>query len=157
MNFTRGIFKKIKHCIVSSLLSFLINPFWGPCWVFVALRAFLLRREGAILCRGAHTSRCSGFSFVGPRLQGTGSAAVAHGLDCPTACGIFPDQGLNPCLLDLLYWQAGVPLYHERHLGSPSFLYDQILSCLDRPHFVCLFIRWWTLDLDGFHFWAIYE
>ena len=26
-----------------------------------------------------------------------GSALVAHGLSCSTACGIFPDQGSNPC------------------------------------------------------------
>ena len=25
--------------------------------------------------------------------------SVAHGLSCPTACGVFPDQGSNPCLL----------------------------------------------------------
>ena len=31
------------------------------------------------------------------RLEGTGSAAVAHELGCPHACGIFPHQGLNPC------------------------------------------------------------
>ena len=28
---------------------------------------------------------------------------MAHGLSCSAACGIFPDQGLNPCLL---HWQA---------------------------------------------------
>ena len=28
---------------------------------------------------------------------------MAHGLSCSTACGIFPDQGLNPCPL---HWQA---------------------------------------------------
>ena len=27
----------------------------------------------------------------------------AHGLSCPTACGIFPNQGSNPCPL---HWQA---------------------------------------------------
>ena len=32
-------------------------------------------------------------------LQHTGSAVVAHGLSWSVACGIFPDQGLNPCLL----------------------------------------------------------
>jgi len=31
-------------------------------------------------------------------LQGTwASVAVAQGLSCPAACGIFPDQGSNPC------------------------------------------------------------
>ena len=28
-------------------------------------------------------------------LQSIGSLDVAHGLRCPAACGIFPDQGLN--------------------------------------------------------------
>ena len=30
------------------------------------------------------------------QLQHAGSAAVAHGLSCFTACGIFLDQGWNP-------------------------------------------------------------
>ena len=43
-----------------------------------------------------------------------GSAVVAHGASCSTACGIFPDQGSNPCPL---HWQAdSQPL---RHQGSP--------------------------------------
>ena len=46
---------------------------------------------------------------VAPRLWSTGSAVV-HGLRCSMACGIFPDQGLNPCLL---HWQAdSLPLSH---------------------------------------------
>ena len=40
-------------------------------------------------------------------LQGTtlevGSVVVTHGLSCPVACGIFPDQGWNLCLLQ---WQV---------------------------------------------------
>ena len=32
-----------------------------------------------------------------------GSVVVAHGLSCSAACGIFPDQGSNPCPLP---WQA---------------------------------------------------
>ena len=30
-------------------------------------------------------------------LQGTGSVVVGHRLSCPTAGGVFPDQGANPC------------------------------------------------------------
>ena len=30
----------------------------------------------------------------------TGSAVVAHRLSCPVACGIFPDQVLNPHALN---------------------------------------------------------
>ena len=34
------------------------------------------------------------------RLWGTkASVAVAHRLSCPVACGVFPDQGSNPCPL----------------------------------------------------------
>ena len=47
----------------------------------------------------------------------TSSVAVAHGHSCSLACGIFPNQGLNPFLL---HWQVdSLPL---SHLGSPVFL-----------------------------------
>ena len=36
-------------------------------------------------------------------LRSAGSVVVAHGLSCSAACGIFPDQGSNPCPL---HWQA---------------------------------------------------
>ena len=51
------------------------------------------------------SSRCAGLSLSWPlplRSTGsrrTGSVAVAHGPSCSVACGIFPDQGLNPCPL----------------------------------------------------------
>ena len=39
-------------------------------------------------------------SFVAEhRLQGTGSVVVVYGVSCSVAYGIFPDQGLNLCLL----------------------------------------------------------
>ena len=41
---------------------------------------------------------------------------MAHGPSCSAACGIFPDQGSNPCPLN---WQAdSQPL---RHQESPYF------------------------------------
>ena len=40
---------------------------------------------------------------VAPGLQRTESVVVAYGLSYPAACGIFPDQGLNLCLL---HWQV---------------------------------------------------
>ena len=47
-----------------------------------------------------------------------GSVIVAHGPSCSAACGIFPDQGSNPCSL---HWQAySQPL---RHQGSPIFCF----------------------------------
>ena len=43
------------------------------------------------------------------------SVVVAHGFSCPTACGIFLDQGLNSCLL---HWQAdSLPLSHQGSLS----------------------------------------
>ena len=47
-----------------------------------------------------------------------GSAIVAHGPSRSAACGIFPDQGSNPCPL---HWQAdSQPLHHQ---GSPCSLF----------------------------------
>ena len=54
-------------------------------------------------------------------LQDAGSVVVAHGLSCCLACGIFPSQGLNPCLL---HWQAdSLPLNHQ---GSPLISFDVV-------------------------------
>ena len=62
---------------------------------------------------------CSGFSYCGPWTPGSvDSAAVEHGLSCSVACGIFPDQGLNPCPL---HWHVdSQPLDHQ---GSPFILF----------------------------------
>ena len=50
--------------------------------------------ERAFSSCGVQTSHCSGFSCCRARaLGGMGSVVVAHGLTCPAACGIFPDQG----------------------------------------------------------------
>ena len=55
------------------------------------------------------------------RLWSKSSVDVAHGLNCPTLCGIFPDQGLNPYPL---YWQTdSYPLPHQ---GSLLFEYFNI-------------------------------
>ncbi|KAJ8790387.1 hypothetical protein J1605_021464 [Eschrichtius robustus] len=49
-----------------------------------------------------------------------GSVIVAHGPSCSAACGIFPDQGSNPCSL---HWQAdSQPLCHQ---GSPGEMFIQ--------------------------------
>ena len=74
----------------------------------------------SLLCTGFLQLRCKGFSLPGllllllleHRLQGTwasvvaahrlqspGSLVVACGISCPATCGIFPDEGLNPCPL----------------------------------------------------------
>ena len=71
-------------------------------------------------CGDRSSSRCAGLSLSRPLLlRGTGSrragsVAVAHWPSRSAACGIFPDQGSNPCPL---HQQAdSQPL---RHQGSP--------------------------------------
>ena len=44
-----------------------------------------------------------GSVVVARGLQSAGSVVVAHELSCSVACGIFPDQGSDPCPL---HWQA---------------------------------------------------
>ena len=89
------------------------------CWVFVSVRGLSL----VVASGGRSSSRCAGLSLSRPLpLRGTGSrrsgsVIVAHGPSCSAACGIFPDQGSNPCPL---HWQAdSQPL---RHQGSPTCL-----------------------------------
>ena len=99
------------------------------CWVFVAVRGLSL-----VAASGGHSSsRCAGLSLSRPLLlRGAGSVVVAHGLSCSAACGIFPDQGSNPCPL---HWQAdSQPL---RHQGSPrtiEFLQLEETSEVIHPH-----------------------
>ena len=103
---------------------YLLIYFWLH-WVFVAARRLSLVATSSgyssLQCAGfslrwllllrSTGSRRAGFSSCGTRasvvvargLQSTGSVLVVHGLSCSTACEIFPDQGLNPCLL---HWQA---------------------------------------------------
>ena len=85
--------------------------------VFVSVRGLSL-----VAASGGHSSsRCAGLSLswalflrsTGSRCAG--STIVAHGPSCSAVCGIFPDQGSNPCPL---HWQAdSQPL---RHQGSPE-------------------------------------
>ena len=94
---------------------FLFIYFW-LCWVFVSVWGLSL-----VVASGVHSSsRCAGLSLSRPLLlrstgsRRAGSVVVALGPSCSAACGIFPDQGLNPCPL---HWQAdSQPL---RHQGSP--------------------------------------
>ena len=87
---------------------FIINEFifyFCLYWVFVSVRGL----SPVAVSGGYSSSRCAGLSLSWPlplRSTGSrhaGSVVVAHGLSCSAACGIFPDQGLNPCPL---HWQA---------------------------------------------------
>ena len=52
-----------------------------------------------------------------------GSLALEHGVSCSVACGIFPDQGLNLCLL---HWQVdSLPLSHQQ---SPFPVFSVVVS-----------------------------
>ena len=70
----------------------------------------------------AQASHRSGFSrcrtqalgHVGFSSRNMGSEVVVLGLSCSAACGIFPDQGSNPCPL---HWQVdSLPLSHQGSL-----------------------------------------
>ena len=50
-----------------------------------------------------HRLKDAGSVVVAPRFQHTGSVVMAHRLSCSSACGVFPEQGSNPCPL---HWQA---------------------------------------------------
>ena len=100
--------------LVNLFKIFFLN-FW-LCWVFVSVRGLSL-----VVASGGHSSsRRAGLSLLQPlSLRSTGSrragsVIMAHGPSCSAACGIFPDQGSNPCPL---HWQAdSQPL---RPQGSP--------------------------------------
>ena len=80
-----------------------------------------MRGLSLVAASGDHSSsRRAGLSLSQPLLlrstgsSRAGSVVVAHGPGCSAECGIFPDQGSNPCSL---HWQAdSQPLCHQ---GSP--------------------------------------
>ena len=106
-----------------------------------------MRGLSLVAASGGHSSsRCAGLTLSRPLLlrstgsRRAGSVVVAHGLSCSAACGIFPDEGSNPCPL---HWQAdSQPL---RHQGSPIFLSYPAMSTTTMtmviPLFVWLFLR----------------
>ena len=116
--------------------------FFWLCWVFIAacglslvvtsggyswLRCtgfslqWLLVAEHGLQARGLQQLQHVGSVVVAHGLQSTGSVVVAHGLSRSAVCGIFSDQGSNPCCL---HWQAdSQPL---RHQGSPEKLFLNI-------------------------------
>ena len=96
---------------------------------------------------------CAGFSSLWlllsqteHRLQGTqASVVVVPGLSCSTGCGIFPNQGPNPCLL---HWQADSwPLSYQR---SP-ISFSRIL-----PHASCEnSTLWGALSWFFWYLWGL--
>ena len=116
-----GIVKKIFF-----LLNLFIYLFW-LCWVFVSVRGLSL----VAASRGHSSSQCAGLSLSWSLLlrstgsRRAGSVVVAHRPSCSAACGIFPDQGSNPCPL---HWQAdSQPL---RHQGSPVKILFSLITII---------------------------
>ena len=117
----------IKFDFFLRFIDWLID--WLLCWVFVSVLGLSL-----VVASGGHSSsRCAGLSPSQPLLlrstgsRCAGSAVVAHGPSCSVACGIFPDQGSNPCPL---HWQAdSQPLHHQ---GSPGS--HVIKNAFNLPH-----------------------
>ena len=118
--------------------------FFWLCWIFVSVWGL-----SPVAASGGHSSsQCAGLSLSRPLLlwstgsRRAGSVVVAHRPSCSVACGIFPDQGSNPCPL---HWQAdSQPL---RHQGSPVCRFfddghsdwcEVISHCSFYLHFSCI-------------------
>ena len=69
---------------------------------------------------GSRVLRLQQLQILGSRAQA--QIVVAHGLSCPTACGILADEGSNPCRP---HWQADSLLLKLSHSVASDFL---------RPH-----------------------
>ena len=101
---SHSAFKKVTHPparVHKSPVSndFCFNKFILFIFIFGCVGSLLLCVEAALRC-SARASHCSGFSCCVARALGArASVVVAHGLICSVACGIFADQGLNPCPL----------------------------------------------------------
>ena len=126
-------------------LIFLFFYFW-LCWVFVSVRGLSL-----VAASGGHSSsQCAGLSLSRPLLlrstgsRCAGSVVVAHGPSCSAACGIFPEQGSNPCPL---HWQAdSQPLHHQ---GSPTWCFLITMSYYKKNHlFYNMHVHIFTICAD---------
>ena len=113
---------------------------FGLCWLFAERAFFLVTATGSyslklwhagplwwLLSLQVKVSRVLGPQYlqhmssvvVAPGLWSTGLIVVVHRPSCSLACGIFPGQGSNPCLL---HWQADSLLLN--HQGNPKITYS---------------------------------
>ena len=110
------VLKQTCFIFFFSLIIFFIY-FW-LCWVSVAVKAFSL-----VAASGSYSlvMVCCLLIFVV-------SLVGKHSLSCSEACGIFLDQGFNPCLL---HW----PLYSLllSHHRSPNILSWVIINLEESP------------------------
>ena len=106
------------HSVLSPLFVF-SNIFYIVLLFFLVALGLLnccsgfpqLQCEGVTLCCGIKASHRGGFFCQSTGSRSMGFSRFGDGLSCSTACGIFLDQGSNPCLL---HWQAdSYRLYHQ--------------------------------------------
>ena len=98
-------FNHFHSCSLFKKIIYLIYLFLAVLGLCCYVRAFFsFSKWAATLCCSVQSSHCGGFSCCRAWALGTrASVVVAHGLSCSEACGIFPDQGSNPCPL---HWQV---------------------------------------------------
>ena len=95
------IAKRAAKPLVNSFSFF--NFIFGCRGLHCCARAFLVA-ESRVARPCSARLLPAGASPVQPQLEGTrASVVVVPALGRPAACGIFPDQGSNPCSL---HWQA---------------------------------------------------
>ena len=69
-----------------------------------------------------------GSVIAAPEVKSTHSIVVANGLSCHASCGIFPDQGLNLCLLQV----DSLPLNNQEALSKVFSVFPDsgiVLNC----------------------------
>ena len=100
-----NLFIYLFGCIGSSLLFSSCSErgllFTVVCRPLIAVASLVAKHR--LQVRGLHQLWHAGSVVMARRLQRASSGVVAQGLSCSAACGIFPDQGLNPCPL---HWQV---------------------------------------------------
>ena len=130
MYFFSAFFKIIFKINLFILLIFFFSCVGSSLWC----AGFSLRWARLLWSPG---SSCRGSVVVTHgQLQLAGSVVVEHGLSCSVACGIFLDQGSNPCPQD---WQAdSQPLHHQ---GSTcAFLKNRSLLEYNCYTILCQFL-----------------
>ena len=105
-------------------------------WWLLLLQSTGSRRMGFSSC----STQPQQLQHTGPRARGLqqlwrdGSVVVAHGLSCSVACGIFPDQGSNPCPLQ---WQVDFFSFINLFIFIYLFLAALGLRCCMRAFSSC--------------------
>ena len=137
LDISKILIRYVVGYFLHKFIFYLFIYFW-LCWVFISVQGLSL----VAASRGHSSSQCVGLSLSRPLLlrstssRRAGSVVVAHGLSCSAACGIFPDQGSNPCPL---HWQADYqPL---RHQGGPISLFLKWIIIRRFPYYM-LSITW---------------